>query len=163
MAENHFQGNPFILIDGSCGSTNGHFCSLLKYHQIGKFIGTPGGSSYKCNAGNDTEFILPNSKILITIGRTTYAVAVQGMDKQQPIMPDIYINESYSDFLNSKDIFIECALDQIRSEMNKKQNKNFPGYENKIKIRINDIMHQHRLVKQFFCSETKLYFLSKTL
>jgi len=51
LAENHFTGNLFTLIDGRCFSTNGHFCSLLKYHKIGKFIGTEGGATYKCNAG----------------------------------------------------------------------------------------------------------------
>jgi len=49
-----FTGNLYTLIDGSCGSTNGHFCGLLKYHKIGKFVGTPSGATYKCNAGKDT-------------------------------------------------------------------------------------------------------------
>jgi hypothetical protein len=113
LPQNHFNGNLYTLIDGSCGSTNGHFCALLKYHNIGKFIGTPGGSTYKCNAGKNTEFRLPNSKIIVTIGRSTYSAAVDNMDKTSPIMPDFIVNENYKDFLNNKDLFIEKAIEQI--------------------------------------------------
>ncbi|KPK81598.1 MAG: hypothetical protein AMS27_15370, partial [Bacteroides sp. SM23_62_1] len=51
LAKNHFTGNLYTLLDGYCGSTNGHFAALLKYHKIGKIIGTPTGATYKCNAG----------------------------------------------------------------------------------------------------------------
>jgi C-terminal processing protease CtpA/Prc len=37
-AENRFTGNLYTLLDGRCGSTNGHFCALLKYHRVGKFV-----------------------------------------------------------------------------------------------------------------------------
>ena len=64
LPQNHFTGDLYTLIDGSCGSTNGHFCALLEYHDLGKFIGTPTGSTYKCNAGKDTEFRLANSQMI---------------------------------------------------------------------------------------------------
>lgn len=108
----NFKGNLYTLIDGSCGSTNGHFCALLKYHKIGKFVGTPSGATYKCNAGKDTQFRLQNSQMIITIGRSTYAVAVKNMAKTA-ILPDIYVNETLDDFLNHKDVFIEKAFEQI--------------------------------------------------
>jgi len=108
----NFKGNLYTLLDGSCGSTNGHFCALLKYHRIGKFIGTPSGSTYKCNAGKNTEFRLSNSQMIITIGRTTYSAAVMDMDKTA-ILPDIYVNETYDDFLENKDVFLEMAFEQI--------------------------------------------------
>jgi hypothetical protein len=113
IPQNNFSGNLYTLIDGSCGSTNGHFCALLKYHNIGKFVGTPSGSTYKCNAGKNTEFRLLNSKIIITIGRSTYSAAVDNMDKTAPIMPDIIVNENYNDFLDNKDLFIEKAIENV--------------------------------------------------
>ena len=113
--QNQFCGNLYTLLDGSSGSTNGHFCALLKYHRIGKFVGTPSGSTYKCNAGKNTEFRLPNSNIIITIGRSTYSSAVFNMDKTRPIMPDIYINETYNDFLDNRDVFVEKAMEYILS------------------------------------------------
>jgi len=88
LAENHFTGNLFTLIDGRCFSTNGHFCSLLKYHKIGKFIGTEGGATYKCNAGKNMEIHLKNTRIMLYFGRSTFAAAVENMDKSHGILPD---------------------------------------------------------------------------
>lgn len=115
LPDDHFDGNLFFLIDGSCGSTNGHFSALLKYHRIGTFIGTPSGSTYKCNAGRNTEFRLANTQMIITIGRSTYAAAVQDM-VNTAIMPDIYVHETYSDFLENRDAFLETAFTHIETD-----------------------------------------------
>ena len=112
-AEKAFNGNLLILLDGRCFSTNGHFCALLKYHKIGTFIGTPSGSTYICNAGKNTHAVLKNTRIMLYFGRSSFAAAVSGMDKTQPIFPDIYVNESYQDFLENRDVFMESALEQI--------------------------------------------------
>ncbi len=111
-APNPFTGNLFTLVDGSCGSTNGHFCALLRYNAIGKFIGTPSGATYKCNAGRNTEFRLDNTQMIITLGRSTYSAAVQGMDKRSPIMPDIMVRETYRSFLAKRDLIMERALEE---------------------------------------------------
>jgi len=113
LPENHFTGNLFTLLDGRCGSTNGHFCSLLKYHRIGAFVGTPSGSTYKCNAGKNTEVGLDKTSIILTLGRSTFAAAVKGMDKTKPIMPDHPVRETYRDFLAGKDVYMETALELI--------------------------------------------------
>ncbi len=113
LPENHFCGNLYTLLDGSCGSTNGHFCALLKYHHTGIFIGTPSGSTYQCNAGKNTEFRLPNSTMIITVGRSTFSAAVHDMDKAAPILPDIEVNETCQDFLENRDPFMEKAMEQI--------------------------------------------------
>jgi hypothetical protein len=110
LPENHFTGNLYTLIDGRCFSTSGHFCALLKYHRIGKFIGTPGGASYKCNAGKSTQAILSNTGIMLYFGRSTFAAAVKNMDKARPIMPDYLVHESYQDFLANQDVFMDKAL-----------------------------------------------------
>jgi C-terminal processing protease CtpA/Prc len=115
MADNHFTGNLFTLLDGYCGSTNGHFCALLKYHKIGKIVGTPSGATYKCNAGRDTEITLEHSRIILTFGRSTFAAAVNGMDKSKPIMPDYPVQLTYKDFINGKDTCLETAMKLIHS------------------------------------------------
>jgi len=112
-AEKAFNRNLLILLDGRCFSTNGHLCALLKHHKIGKFIGTPSGASYKCNAGKNTTVVLINSRIMLYFGRSTYAAAVSGMDKTVPIIPDIHVNETYQDFLENRDVFMESAIEQI--------------------------------------------------
>ena len=114
LPENHFTGNLYTLVDGSCGSTNGHFCALLKYHKIGKLIGTPTGATYKCNAGKETEFRLTNTQMIITVGRKTYSVAVSNMLKSA-IIPDIFVYETMESFLSNTDLFLETALEQIRA------------------------------------------------
>lgn len=113
LPKNHFTGNLFTLIDGRCFSTNGHFCSLLYYHKIGKFIGTESGATYKCNAGKNTEIHLDNTDILLIFGRSTFAAGVRGMDKTKPIVPDYRIRETYQDFLQGRDVVMEKALNLI--------------------------------------------------
>jgi len=118
QAENHFTGNLFTLLDGHCASTNGHFSSLLKYHQIGKFVGTASGATYKCNAGKDAEVHLKHTGIILNFGRNTYAAAVHGIDKAKPIMPDYPITQTYRDFLEGRDVYLETALELINNQSN---------------------------------------------
>lgn len=112
-AENRFTGRLLTLIDGRCASTNGHFCALLKYHRIGEFVGTPSGATYKCNAGKDTEFRLGNTDLILTLGRTTFAAAVEGLDKTKPIMPDIPVRVTYADVLDGRDVYLQVAFEHI--------------------------------------------------
>ena len=110
LPKNHFMGNLYTIIDGRCFSTNGHFCALLKYHNIGKFVGKKSGATYKCNAGKNTQIHLSNTNIMLYFGRSTFAAAVKGMDKTKPIIPDYPVIETYQDFLNGNDVFMETAL-----------------------------------------------------
>ena len=113
LPDNRFNGNLITLMDGRCFSTNGHFCSLLKYHHIGTIVGTPSGSTYTCNAGKNGIEILENTKIQLYFGRSSFSTAVKGMDKSKPIFPDVYVNETYRDFLENRDVFMEKAFEQI--------------------------------------------------
>jgi hypothetical protein len=78
-------------------------------------VGTPSGSTYKCNAGKNTQVELDKTSIILTLGRSTYAAAVKGMDKARPIMPDYLVRETYQDFLDGKDVYLEAALSLIES------------------------------------------------
>jgi hypothetical protein len=118
LAKNRFTGNLFTLIDGRCASTNGHFCALLKYHRIGTFVGTPSGATYKCNAGRDTEFRLDKTGFIVTLGRSTFAAAVEGIDKTKPIVPDVPVRETYADVLKDKDVYMDTVLMYIEKSRN---------------------------------------------
>lgn len=113
LPKNHFTGNLYTIIDGRCFSTNGHFCSLLKYHKIGKLVGTESGATYTCNAGHGGNEMLSNSGIQLYFGRSSFATAVQGMDKSKPIVPDYYIKETFSDFMSGSDVTMEYIFDLI--------------------------------------------------
>lgn len=115
LAENNFTGNLYTLIDQHCGSTNGHFSALLKYHKIGKFVGVEGGATYKCNAKVD-EFLLKNTHLIVNIARQTFMAAVEGMDKTKGVEPDYVVEQSYNDFLNRKDTVLEYTLKLIEKK-----------------------------------------------
>ena len=53
--------------------------------------------------------------MILTIGRSTYAAAVKDMARTA-ILPDIYVNETYDDFLKKRDVFLETAFEQIESD-----------------------------------------------
>ncbi|MBS4036103.1 MAG: S41 family peptidase [Ignavibacterium sp.] len=120
LAENRFSGNLFTLIDKHCGSTNGHFCALLKYHKIGKIIGEEGGSTYKCNA-RTKEFILDNTKIMVYVPQGTFSAAVKDMDKTRGVEPDYYVTQIYKDYLNGKDTILEFVKKLILEKENKNE------------------------------------------
>lgn len=113
LAENHFSGKLYVLMDGRCFSTNGHFCSLLKYHQCGTLIGTESGAGYCCNAGRNGQEVLDNTKIQLYFARSSFCAAVEEADKSKPIQPDYPINPTYSDFLEDRDVFMEKAFELI--------------------------------------------------
>jgi hypothetical protein len=115
LAENHFTGNLYTLIDKHCGSTNGHFCALLKYNRIGKLVGEEAGSTYKCNARSE-EFTLENTKMIVDIARATFSAAVEGMDKTRGIEPDYPVEQTYRDYLTGKDTVMEFTLKLIDAE-----------------------------------------------
>jgi hypothetical protein len=115
LAKNHFTGNLYTLIDKHCGSTNGHLCALLKYHKIGKLIGSEGGSTFKCNA-KVYEFTLKETHLIVNIARQTYSAAVTGMDKTKGVEPDYIIEQTYKDFLNNKDTVMEFTLNLIQEK-----------------------------------------------
>ncbi len=114
LAERRFTEDLFILLDGRCASTNGHFSALLKHHGIGSFVGTPSGATYKCNAGRGGRLLLGNTHFILLFATGTFAAAVEDMDKTEPIMPDVPVHETYRDFLDGRDASMEAALKLIK-------------------------------------------------
>ncbi len=117
LSKNHFEGNLYTLIDKYCGSTNGHFCALLKYHRIGRLVGEEGGSTYKCNARVE-EFPLGNTHLIVNIAQETYSAAIEDMDKTKGVEPDYYVEQNYKDFLNGDDTVMKFTLHLIEKEEN---------------------------------------------
>ena len=112
LAENNFKGKLFFLIDGHGFSTTGHFCALLKYHQLGTFIGTETGGTYTCNAAGRT-IQMKNTRLLLEIARKSFVVAVTGLPKNRGIIPDFIIKPDINDLRNNKDRVMEFTLKLI--------------------------------------------------
>jgi C-terminal processing protease CtpA/Prc len=114
QADNNFSGGLYVLIDGSNFSTTGHFCSLLKYHGVGTFIGTETGSTYTCNAAVRV-FPLKNTKIGLKIATGSFAAAVEGLPKDRGIIPDRHVKTRLEDMKAGKDMVLEYAFSLIEN------------------------------------------------
>ena len=106
----HFQGRLFTLIDGLCFSTSGHFCGLLKYHQVGKFVGSETGATYTCT-GNATYPPLDFTGIMVGTARVMrYTAAVKGMDPASGVQPDYYFVPAQNDLISGRDAVLDYAI-----------------------------------------------------
>ena len=117
MAANHFGGDIYTLIDGSCFSTTGHFCALLKYNQIGKLVGTETGATFTCT-GSVTYKNLKNTHLILgTARKHRYNAAVSNMDRTRGVMPDYYVERSQNDIIANKDAELNFVLDMINGSI----------------------------------------------
>ncbi len=112
LASNHFDGELYILIDGGGFSTTGHLVSLLKYHQIGKIIGSELGSTFTCN-DNCVYVTLKNTGYLAKIARSTFSTAVKGMRADQGVLPDIPVAFFIKDHVDGVDSALETIKKMI--------------------------------------------------
>ena len=117
MADNHFKGNIYTLIDGSCFSTTGHFCALLKYNRIGKLIGKETGATFTCTGSVLYKNLKNTHLILGTARKQRYNAAVSNMDRTRGVMPDYYVERSQSDIINNSDAELNFVMDMINSSM----------------------------------------------
>ncbi|MBN2090779.1 hypothetical protein JW964_14295 [candidate division KSB1 bacterium] len=112
LAANPFRGKLVTLINGDNVSTTPHFCALLKYHQIGKFVGTETGGTYTCNAAT-REIHLKHTRFIIPIARKSFAAAVTGFSTDRGVMPDFPILPTIDDLIAGKDVILDSALSLI--------------------------------------------------
>ena len=101
-------------MNGSGFSTTGHFTSLLKYHKIGKFVGSETGATYTCT-GNVMYPILKNTKLFVGTARVNrYSTAVSNMDRTRGVLPDYEVVKSQQDIIENKDAVFEYAISLIK-------------------------------------------------
>lgn len=102
----HFKGNLYVLVNGSCLSTAGHLISLIKYHTEAKFIGEEPGSTFICN-DMSSQIKLPHSGLEVNIPRTTFVTAVQGFQTGIPFRVDYQLNITVQDLIQDNDVYFE--------------------------------------------------------
>jgi hypothetical protein len=108
-AQRNFKGNLYTLINGACFSSTGHLCSLLKYHKIGKFIGSETGGSYVCTDGSK-DIMLQFTQLRLHYSTTPFRTEVIGLEFGRGIRPDYEINRTIEDVLLHKDVEMARAL-----------------------------------------------------
>ena len=104
-----FEGELYVLVDGGCFSTTGHFCSLLRYHQRGIFIGEETGGSFACNGGYK-EVTLDNTRINLLLPHTTFRTDVRDMPLGEGIPPDYKVIPTIQDLVNEQDPVFDKAI-----------------------------------------------------
>ncbi len=112
-AKNKFNGSLYILINGGCFSATGHLCSLLKYHQIGTFIGDETGGSFVCTDGS-RNIVLKNTRLRLRYSTQAFQTAVSGLTPGRGIIPDYYVFPSIQDYLNRNDVEKDYAIKLIQ-------------------------------------------------
>ena len=112
----NFNGELFTLIDGHGFSTTGHFCALLKYYEVGTFIGSELGSTYTCT-GNATYPQLKNSGIIVGTARVgRYTAAVKNMNPMKGVLPDYSIELTQNEIIERKDSVMDFTISLIKSK-----------------------------------------------
>ena len=107
--ENRFTGSLYTLTNGRCFSSTGHLCALMKYHNIGTFVGSETGGTYTCNDAVKIT-TLENSQLQAQIARATFRVEVQGMRRDRGIQPDHIVEPRIEDVINGTDTVKEYVL-----------------------------------------------------
>jgi Peptidase family S41 len=115
LAAAHFEGNLYTLINGNCFSSTGHLCALMKYHHLGKFIGSETGGTYTCN-DNSAYVSLNNTGIQLRIARNSFSVAVTGIPRFRGISPDFPVEARLEDKIAGRDAAKSFAMDLIKNE-----------------------------------------------
>jgi hypothetical protein len=124
-----FGGKLYVLINGKCFSSTGHFCGLLKYHKIGIFIGTESGGTYECNDARQM-FELRNTRLRLFVARMTFTAAVKDLPRFRGIIPDIAVEPNISDYLSGIDPVRESALLLITGNENSTPQTSLPHHRN---------------------------------
>ncbi len=116
-SEKSFRGNCFVLVDGGVMSTTGHLVSLIKFHNLGKFIGEEPASSYYCN-DMSRRLQLPNTKLEVNIPQKTFRTRVSGYEYDQHFPLDYPVNMEVKDIVAKIDTQWEFVLNLIESVYN---------------------------------------------
>ena len=112
---NGFKKKPYILINGFCFSTTGHFCSIVKENNFGIFVGDETGGTYTCN-DNSKNFTLKNTKLILRVARGTYYTSASSLTNKHGIIPDHYVIPDIDNILNNTDTVLNYTLKLIEKE-----------------------------------------------
>lgn len=110
--KNNYEGNVYLMIGGRNFSAASYFTAIFKNANRGQIIGEQiGGSHHNITAGKQIEYVLPNTKIRVSlpIGVFTFSKEIATNVPEQKIIPDVLVSEKikYQYFLNKEDWDLE--------------------------------------------------------
>ena len=103
LHDNAFIGNQYYIIDGHGNSTTGHFMAMVKDMQLGIIVGEELGSNHFCTAGQ-TIYKLKNTRMEFYSANTGNSVTATSLPDDRGILPDHYVTQGISDYLNKVDV-----------------------------------------------------------
>lgn len=112
---NGFKNKPYILINGKCFSTTGHFCSLVKENNFGIFIGDETGGTYTCNDFSK-NYNLDNTDLMFRVATRIVKTTVSTLTNKHGIIPDHYIVPDIDNYLNNADTVLNYTLHLIEKK-----------------------------------------------
>jgi hypothetical protein len=115
--KNTFQGDCYVMVDGGVLSTAGHLVSLIRFHQLGIFVGEEPGSSFFCN-DMSKKVVLPNTKLEVNIPQKTFITQVAGFKYDQSFPVDYPLSMKIEDLLNGRDTQLQYTYQLILKEVN---------------------------------------------
>ena len=110
-----FGGRVYVLMDGGCASTTGHFLSLIRFNRLGILIGEESGGSFTCN-DNSTYVVLSHTKLRLRVARSEFQTAVHGFTRGRGVMPDYEVKLTKEDVLADNDRMIDFALELAKRD-----------------------------------------------
>lgn len=115
LAENHYEGDLYVLMNGGSFSSTGHLLALLKSQNVGTFIGEESAGSFACTDGSQS-MTLPNTQIQYRGSTLIWEVVTEGLTPGRGIMPDYPVTQTIEDYLGQKDVVLKTALDLLKSK-----------------------------------------------
>lgn len=112
---NGFKNKSYILINGRCFSTTGHFCSLVKENDLGIFVGDETGGTYTCNDFSK-NFTLKNTNLTLRTATEIVKTTASTLTNKHGIMPNHYVVPVIDDFLTNTDPVLNYTLKLIEKE-----------------------------------------------
>lgn len=116
-ADHPYGGQLYTLIDPFCFSSTGHFAALLKYQNVGMFIGEETNGSFICS-DSSREYRLANTGLRFRTSTAVWAVDVEGMVQGRGVLPDWEVKTGYADYVSGVDAVMAAALGLIEEALN---------------------------------------------
>ncbi len=110
--EPHYTGTLYVLMDGGCFSTTGHFLSKIKDQDFALLIGEPSGATWLATDGSIFR-TLPNTLNEMKLSTAAYATLVHSDFGLGAIQPDIAVTPEVDDILHYKDTIYQYVLSEL--------------------------------------------------
>ncbi|WP_271785191.1 S41 family peptidase [Aquimarina algiphila] len=111
-----YNGNLYILTNGTSFSATGEFTSFIKdHHKEVVFIGEEvGGNKNQNTSGESFTITLPNSKLRVDIPVVLWVMNIKEANNGHGVVPDYPVRNTIQDELDGRDRVMEFTLDLIQ-------------------------------------------------